>query len=236
MTRGIPITRQRALQVSGRSLARNDIPDIDILHSRYDARQLGLSDGDLVSQWDDESGNGHNLSVNGDPTFRKNAVHGLDAIQFDGSDDAMQVTWTSISQPNTVGVLLEPLTVDVNGHFVENKTDGDTSNRATVQVLGEDPDWRIYAGGSTVDGGTPTTEPHIITAKFDGSDSLLRADGYEVLSGDPGDNPYDGLSVGADIDSNSHYYEGYIVEVLVYDGDACMEDIEKYLNRDTSII
>ena len=45
----------------------------------------GLSDGDPVSEWDDSSGNGHDVSAGSAPTYRYNELNGLPTVRFSGN-------------------------------------------------------------------------------------------------------------------------------------------------------
>lgn len=79
--------------------------DISDMLFWYDAA-LGITKdgGNLVSQWDDQSGNGTNL-IQGDgarqPQWNANQINGLPAVQFDGANDAMANNPPNISQPFT---------------------------------------------------------------------------------------------------------------------------------------
>ena len=62
----------------------------------YDAGQItGLSDGDPVSQWDDESANAdHAVQTTGasQPIYKTGIINGHPVVRFDGSNDRMRLS------------------------------------------------------------------------------------------------------------------------------------------------
>ncbi|MDF1739372.1 MAG: autotransporter-associated beta strand repeat-containing protein, partial [Verrucomicrobiales bacterium] len=62
------------------------------LEAWYDASALTLSDGDLVTAWADQSGNGRDLvSYTGTPTFETNEINGNPAVRFNGNNENLQM-------------------------------------------------------------------------------------------------------------------------------------------------
>lgn len=58
----------------------------------YDASTLTLNDGDLVTAWADQSGNGRNLvSYTGTPTFADGELNGHPAVRFNGNNENLQM-------------------------------------------------------------------------------------------------------------------------------------------------
>lgn len=57
----------------------------------------GLSDGDPVSTWLDESGNGTDATSSSAlrPTYQTSEINGLPVVRFDGTDD--RISWSAIS-------------------------------------------------------------------------------------------------------------------------------------------
>lgn len=69
------------------------------------ANELSLSNGDPVSTWTDASGNGNDASqgtASNQPTFLTNVINGLPAVSFDGVDDYLTGTLSSLSAPFTI--------------------------------------------------------------------------------------------------------------------------------------
>lgn len=65
----------------------------------------GLSDGDPVATWEDQSVNERDFTqgtAGYKPTYQTNELNGLSIVRFDGSDDFLESASISISQPMTV--------------------------------------------------------------------------------------------------------------------------------------
>ena len=98
------------------SLRANAIPVTSglALHFRADAGVGSLSDGDPVSLWQDQSGNGLDLSqatAGQMPTYHTNVLCGLPAIRFDGNDyftrtSVLGSAFTSTGYDSTIFVVL----------------------------------------------------------------------------------------------------------------------------------
>ena len=64
----------------------------------------GLSDGDLIQTWDDESGNGRDATQATEaarPSYQTNEINGLPVVRFDGSDDKLVVSHNAALQLGT---------------------------------------------------------------------------------------------------------------------------------------
>jgi hypothetical protein len=211
-----------------------DIPDSGDLHSRYDAPSLSLSDGDKVSLFTDETGNGYDLSANGAPTYEMNGINSNESVLYDGTDDQSTTSFSS-------NILL-PFTVAFTAQFINTSSDpeylfdGDT-NVAGVSGLRDTNVWELFAANEqSQTGGTQDTNPHIFVATFTSNNDVLRVDGTEVINGDSGASNLNGVSLGARGDE-SFYANCYIGEVLVYESDQSTNyaNIESYLAKEWGI-
>lgn len=213
-------------------LDETQIPDEEDLHARYDATELSLSDGETPDPWPDETGNGHDLSPGGGPTYQSDGINGNAGVNFDGSDDNFTVSFTSVSQPVHIFAVI----IDNNGgsSSAEYLWDGTNSENAVS--------WRYGGGGGiqAINAGADVSisnviqgEPMITNALYDGSNSLLRQNGGEQSSsGDVGTNSLEGgftLGARADTSNNGAYDVG---EILIYpmDKSGIQGDVEQYLS------
>lgn len=76
----------------------------------------GLSDGNAVSAWNDESGNGLNTAQSDSakrPVYKTNIINGLPVVRFDGTNDNLNV---SITLPTYITVFI------VSGNASAGKT------------------------------------------------------------------------------------------------------------------
>ena len=209
----------------------SDIPDSENLHFHYDAQEAfdDGDDGNEINSWSDETVNGFDLS-GGSPTVRSDGINGNLALEFDGTDDTLTIgsdDWDSISQVNTIYIVLEPTSGSNSNAFDHN--DGD-DERTQLWYRGTETDgWRSFAGESLVS--DDTTIYQQITTKFDGANSLIRGEGTEIVSGDAGTQGIDSFRVGSQTGGN-RMFDGYIGEILGYDADhdsTTMGDVESYL-------
>lgn len=209
--------------VSG-GLFGSAIPDSGI--AQYVASSISASDGQTISSWSDSQGS-NDLS-GGSPTFKTGGLSGKPFVRFDGVDDALTTTFGSAEgQPNTIQVVGEIRATDSNQPFI----DGISSGQLLYWVeRGNNPNsWALFAGNSNVYG-TQNDTASLFTGVFDGASSVLREDGTQTASGDPGSNSIDGISLGAYADQSA-YGEVDIYEVVVYNDRLTGTEIDKQEQR-----
>lgn len=85
MTRGLTIAQLRALNVSGRALARDILPSSAMW--QIDATKLTLNDQDEVTLWNDEIGSG-DLSGSG-PTYLDSGLNNNPSVEATSTDDVL---------------------------------------------------------------------------------------------------------------------------------------------------
>jgi len=202
------------------------VPDSADLYAHYDATALTASDGDTISSWADETGNGRAVSGS-DPTYKTSQINGKPVVRFDGAGDELSVNWGSISQPITVFIVAE--FQSVSGSDVE-RIWGTASTPSHLLGNNNGGSYRLFAGSSLSSNATPDTSTHIFGTLSDGSSSIFRLDGAQDASGGAGTNGMDSFRLGAGVDLN--YANVDIGEVLVYpqDKSAIFGDIENYLS------
>lgn len=207
----------------------NPIPDREDLHAHYDATELALSDGNAVSTWPDETNNGYDLTEGSAPQYVADGINGNPVVSFDGVEDVLDVTFSQLAQPNHVFIA---------GRYVGGSGERlfqspDSNARHNVDTGGDGTNFGIYAGDLLNTGVAADTDPHILTARFDGTNSLHRVDAGNVASatGDAGNESMGGIRLAAD-DSLSDFGEVEVGEVLVYpqDKSSIQSDVEEYLS------
>jgi len=220
-------TASEVLAPDGSTVFGNAIPDKSLLHELHDARQLGLSDGSSVSTWADESGNGFDLSAGGAPTFKTGVINSEPIVRFDGVDDYLDNSYTQLTDPVVWGFVFidqDPTTTDIAGFLDANTTNG-------AQFQAGRSDYGIFAGDKLVEGGTATSNPRICTIRWDGSNTVVRLDGTQVISGNPGSSAIDGITMGAQ--GNQVAFHPIDMGLFgVWDGNASLTDIEAYLDNE----
>jgi hypothetical protein len=108
--------------------------------------------------------------------------------------------------------------------------DADSSENQLLFVSGSG-DFSMFSNGNTLEGSSVTVSPIIVSALFDGSNSVLRVNGT-AFSGSINSAALDGISLGARGDG-SDAMDGRMGEVLAYpqDKSGIVADIESYLSN-----
>ena len=183
--------------------------------------------GGAVSQWDDKSGNGNDVvqaTAALQPTTGTKTLNSLNVIDF--QDDGMNVTFSSsISQPNTIIIVLELDNTLFNGSFFDGSTAAARNLGGTLTTT-----YRMLSD-TTITGGTADTDPHILRFLFDGASSTLHVDGTGVISGNAGAEGIAGFTVGNNYPVSGDF-QGIIAEVIIVDGTLTageIADTESYL-------
>ena len=202
------------------------IPDNTVAH--YDASQLSLDDGDTVSVWPDEQGDNDLDTQIGSPTYVESGINGNPAIAFDGDGDGLEGTGLSVTQPNTTYLVFE-----YQGSFDGNRVLSGVSERQLVGWAPSDVNnWSTFAGDELV--GSRDKNIQLMTAVFDGGNSIIREDGVETAVGDAGMDDLGGLSVGYDsygynFGVDPFYADAHVSEIVIVNSGSVDLDFETQL-------
>jgi len=211
-------------------LPSNAIPDSEDLHARYAADELTASDGDSISTWPDETGNGFDLTGGTEPTYIASGINGNPVVRFNGVNQFLQTDWSAISQPNHIFIVFQILTLETG---TENNIYDvfDSSNRHVFVQDSVSGGWTLFSG-INLRGGTADSDPHIHSHLFNGSNTQLRQDGADVFSGDSGSQSMAGLTLGARFDGGNAVNVD-VGEILVYPQNktTVQTDVESYLSN-----
>lgn len=188
---------------------------------------VGLSDGDPVAQWDDESGNGYNATQStgsAKPTYKTGQQNGLPAVQFDGGD-TLTTAAVTLSQPYTIFVVCSETSGSTNQNIIADKT----NIEATVFITSNN--LSLYAG-STISQSGGSSAWLVGAAIGNGASSNVFRNGSSVASGNPGTQGYStGFIIGA-FRGPVDWFHGYIAEIICYDSSLSTgnrEAVENYL-------
>jgi hypothetical protein len=182
--------------------------DLATLEHWYDADQIeGLNDADPVATWPDLVGTADATqgTATNRPLYRANGLNGA-SVDFDGSDNFMNAAGVSVSQPDTIFVV-----VSVDDPFITGRTtfDGATSRQALYWAT----NWFMYAGSAEVDSGDAvTTGAHYLVATFNGASSSLRLDGAEIATGNPGAAALTSMNIGT-FNGSGQFFPGHIKQI-----------------------
>ena len=183
--------------------------------------------GGAVSQWDDKSGNGNDVTQGtaaAQPTSGTRTLNGLNVLDFDGNDLLQSGNFSSALTARTIfGVAVSDQTASI-AYVVDGNV---LNNRSAVGISGAG--YRLYQGIG-INAGTSDTSSHIYRAVFDATDTL-HIDGVSTISGDAGSESMTGATIGA-APSGVLPWDGTIAEVIVIDGTLTAGEIsltESYL-------
>ena len=215
------------------------IPDDENLQHHYDATLIPGDDEDRIETWGDQAGDDDltQTTESDQPRLRTgaNGINNEQVLEGDGTE-FMDVDWTQIGQPITIYLVAESASDGSNKNVFEMEpTAGDTA-RPQLQQWRDGDDDLIFAG-SNLQGQNSTTNPHIFTIIFNGSNSLIRRDGSDDVSGDAGDTGDEGLTVFGRRDGAD--WDGKIGEIFIYDTDhdtSTQQDVEAYLDDKWAIL
>jgi hypothetical protein len=178
----------------------------------------GASNAYVVTVYDQKGGDDVTQATKADqPLYVASLQNGRPGMRLDGSNHHLQGAFTNggqLSQPFNVFVAakLDATIVDDDlGHYIIDSDD--TVNRMGIacrQQLGGDPDIFALYAGSWLSGSATDSSMHLFVAVFDSASSLLRIDGSDDASGNPGSDNADGITVGARF-SGSDWFKGDIL-------------------------
>jgi hypothetical protein len=193
------------------------VPLENDLRSQYDATNdatITQSNG-TVTGWDDKVGTNDLTGA----TTGLSDINGVQAINFDGSNDSLSVgSWDSdLPQPVTVAVVYQ--FDSFNSADVETVVTGRDSLGDCYDIRNQNGDKTIFSG-SMLTGPSMDTDAHSAVTVFDGGASIFELEDSQVASGDAGTREQDGgadFSVGARQPNDDFRADVTVGEVLVYE-------------------
>jgi hypothetical protein len=172
-----------ALLMSGRPSEPEFTPgDLTDLFAWYRA-DLGVTESSgTVSAWADQSSNGHDLTMSGDPNY--NATRGPNStpdIYFDGTGDQGQTTvFTTLAQPFHVFAVTRTATLSTNSCVI-------AGNGTSTRILNVQSGMRMFFGtvANTV-AHTDAANYYLWEAFLSGASSTLTRGSGSAAAGNPG--------------------------------------------------
>lgn len=192
-----------------------------------DASQIvGLSDGDPLVTWDDESGNGNDatavVSGPGSVTYQTNELNSLPAVLFAATGGQAYITGDH-------GALSEYsifIVGRINPATAEQRLYGNSANRLLGANAGK---WQAYTG-SFLDSGIATGSSPVVLGLTAGASRVLSVDGVTTTDG----------TTASSLNSTyltsyitiAEFIDGYLFEMIVYNsalGTTDRQTVEAYL-------
>jgi hypothetical protein len=183
-----------------------------------------------VSQWNDKSGNGYDLTQGtgaNQPTTGSRTLNGLNVLDFDGTSDYLAQSSAfsaSLSSWTVFAVMQADSTASIM--YV---VDGLSGGSRSAVGHGSSTQYRLYQGTTVLEGGTADASEHILRGVFDTTDTL-HVDGVSVISGNSGTGSLTGVVAGAQFNEAGAFWNGTIAELIVVDGTLTADEISRVEN------
>jgi hypothetical protein len=190
-----------------------------------DASTITLN-GTKVSQWDDKSGNGNHAAQ---AVAANQPARVTNGIQFDGTDDYMDITAANIKTVTQPFVYAMVVNLDSAASF-KPTIDGITNSldRIITGNEGLAKNDGMFSG-TAINALTQVTATAVRVYNFASPSSSYFRNGISVVSGDSGaQNPSSGIRLGADHDLSGPNYSNILFnEYVVIDGVLSTDDRQK---------
>lgn len=199
-------------------------------HDASDAPTVILS-GTNVTGWYDKALTGKNMVVDtASPTYVTAYQNGLNAILFNGSNQALQYDMADIPQPYTRVIAFKSTNWGTGGTQIIT---GGPSYTGEIGKLNGNTNLVIYSGATLTYGSLANTTPYIVIAVFNGASSSIRVNGGTPVTGNAGASALTGVNMGVEY-GVGNWWQGYGFENMVYTGAMSTADQDKiftYLNN-----
>lgn len=222
-------------QVAKEEFSPINVANLEAWWDVSDGTTIFKDGGNLVSQINDKSGLGNNLTqgtVTNQPLWVDAVQNGLPIMRFDGIDNFMRLAAFfsgNLSQPNTIFVVIDQ---EGGASNVAYDSAGNGSNRHTL-FSDASNFHNMFAGAILADSTAITAPFELVTILFSGVNTTIRIDKVETVSGNGGTTPCQGFTVGANSNTSATEFAAQdIAEILIYNSDVSDEDrtsIENFL-------
>jgi hypothetical protein len=167
--------------------------DIANLHSWYRA-DLGVTDSSGVSDWNDQSGNGRDLTeATNKPTYQATGgPNSLPCVSFDGTNDILSDTFTSLAQPFHGFAIIKTTTVSGVAGLICGAVSGERFHDTQGGCF-------VYFGGTGITRSpahSDTTTWYLWEYNINGASSSVIRGSDAATTGDVGSGALTGLTLG----------------------------------------
>ena len=184
--------------------------------------------GDLVSQWNDLSSSGWNLTeATNKPKYFANVIGSNPVVRFDGINQKLQNAIASLNQPMTVFIVGRAIALATDKRIVSFGSNA-------IPLFTRASNFTLYAG-SEFNGATRDTNNHIWMSIINNTASTLKTDA-SVSTGTIGTNSMAGIQLAWD--TTTAYYNCDIAEILIFNSSLSSANqtiVNTYLNNKYAI-
>jgi len=182
----------------------------------------------FVETWYDQSGNSNNAvqETAGSQPKIVNAgslvtdSNGHPDIDFDGSDFLLKTSFTQgdLAQANTIFTVAKLNLAQDSNRKIYDGTSSLKRNMLFLSTNGSG-EFAFFADDVISTGVTATNDKKLFSALFNGASSELFIDGASGASGDVGDYPMSGITIGKNHSGDLNFWLGQIQEIVIYNAD-----------------
>lgn len=174
---------------SGASIIATNVKahyDATVSGSVLNGSATQCTDGQNVQTWKDQSGNGFDLTETAPApaafynSTTANMINGHPSVYFGQVAGYFSTGAFSLSQPFTVYCVIRDNAGGSGGYVWTSSTSSPLCRFICIA------DYEVYANSATMSGGTTDTTAHTTVQVLNGASSLIRVDGSQVASGNPG--------------------------------------------------
>lgn len=199
----------------------------------------GLGDGDPVARWPDRSGNGHDaeqLGAGKQPTYRVTGIGSRPAVEFDGADDFLTLSFSEESTDHTFIFVCDQKSLGGHRNYLFDAQAGRLSLDAAEanpphNLRWHDETWRKVA--------MAVTGPQMLTWVFSGRIGQVFRNGASLGRETYTPRSLGGMvTLGANCSGRYGRFDGMMAEVVYYNRALPPEErqqVERYLSERFSI-
>jgi len=204
----------------------------------------GLSDGDPVTAWPDQSGNGNDAAqATGakKPTFKTAIQNGEPVVRFDGIDDTLVIPSdvldsSSVDRAATMFFAVSPATLS-NGNGYVALVDAEAGGGVRLFALFIGNSYCSFWNNNATYTPSPafSTGPQIVCIRTSGATATVFVNGTQVATVATGTTSSSGcqLEIGGNPSGSASLLQGDYAEVLYFNAALSTDDrerVEAYLN------
>jgi len=176
-----------------------DVSGLKVWLDASDASTITKDGSDLVSQWDDKSGEGNDIAqATGSlqPLWVDSVQNSKPIIRGDGIDNTIgRATYTggAEAQINTILIVCK-MSADVHGIYNSYMFDSGNSSYRHLFTTWNPTDIHLMFAGTILDSTSIDTSFHVYTLEYNSTSSIMRQDKSQLTTGDASTQGMQGLT------------------------------------------
>lgn len=209
-----------------------DASDASTLYDATTGGSLVAADGG-VGRWEDKSGKARHATqatANNRPQRKTQAIGGLDALLFDGSNDVLSLASYTISQPFVTISVVRHATASGGPHFIYDAPSGSNRSFLNHGPGGASSNAGLFSGTAlnSASGFFAAGVTAVVTGVHNGASSAIRRNAVQQAAGDAGANGFANGTIGGS--PAGFVWNGHVCEFLLFSGALSASQLE-YLER-----